>query len=427
MDLMQSSIRRSLANELYHADKGPASKQLDVSVPKRHKMVHQEGTPKLGQSQTKNALGMFLALRGIQTAPLDSNPKIPTNSKPQNNSSRDPRRLSVIQQPEQPGENSRQNISIKFPPLPSEFPQRFAIISSFMLQKRRSFCRQIELLCPGCEFIERDFSAVPSTLRDDKNTINFDSSEEADLVISPSTGVLLSTIQKIQQRSLPGQGIQQNTFHLRLSQVSIKYERVVVLVSQGIVEQSNVAPNASTTNTIHNGLGRREPAPTVEDTGETASEIGLGDTQALASLISFAAGLETDVHVQLILGGEKNLAAWTSYHIYASGTSQRMLTDESIWEQVLRRAGLNAFAASIILTHLQQPMVDEPPGTTLSGGMTTEDFGLTAFLKMDLKSRVTHFEKILGGQRVMRRVNACLERRWISESTGFRGVGSKLK
>jgi hypothetical protein len=407
---------------LLHAATTSMTQELDVLHPKRHKTTCQE-VPQSTISN-RNALEMFLALKGITSAQLES-PKIdPRNTNPNSIPSQDSGRASYNPQPDQTGEVSSQKLLVKLPTLPSELPRRFAVISSIMLQKRRSLSREIESRYPECEFIEREFSTLRGTFHSDKSSINFDPGEEVDLVISPSTGILLTTIQKIQQRSLPGQGTQQNTFFRRLSQEAIKYERVIVLVSQGAVEDSNVTLRSLAVSTNENGAGC---VGHVQRDIESASEVNTGVTQAIASLMTFAATLATDVYVQLVLGGKKNLAAWIAHHIYASGTSHRMLADESLWEQILRRAGLNAFAASMILTVLQQPNADDATSASMPGRMISEEFGLAALLKMDPESRVTRFEKLLGGRSVLQRVNACLEREWLSESTGFRSGRTKLR
>ncbi|KAJ4289464.1 hypothetical protein N0V88_006945 [Collariella sp. IMI 366227] len=90
--------------------------------------------------------------------------------------------------------------------------------------------------------------------------------DEADLVVSPATGVLLTTMIKIRQRAIPGQtagnpqGSGGNFRHV-LENVAVRHERLVVLVSEGNTHS------------------------------ETASPLSQADAKALAELQGFAAGL----------------------------------------------------------------------------------------------------------------------------------------
>jgi hypothetical protein len=49
-----------------------------------------------------------------------------------------------------------------------------------------------------------------------------------------------------------------------------------------------------------------------------------------------------------------------------------------------------------------------------------EDFGIRAFVRMSPEERVAKFEGVLGGRRVLQRVNKILQKQWLSAKTGFR-------
>lgn len=50
------------------------------------------------------------------------------------------------------------------------------------------------------------------------------------------------------------------------------------------------------------------------------------------------------------------------------------------------------------------------------------DFGIRAFVRMLPEERVRRFEGLLGGRRVLQRVNRALEMEWLSAVNGFKGV-----
>lgn len=110
--------------------------------------------------------------------------------------------------------------SLDLPPLPESLPPCSFVISSTLLQ-RRSLSKQIESLYPDAEFVSRDF--------DSQLAVN----KEADLILSPSTGLILTTLQQLKQRALPGQP-ERAPVKDRMVALQDVYERLVVLVSAGL-------------------------------------------------------------------------------------------------------------------------------------------------------------------------------------------------
>lgn len=51
---------------------------------------------------------------------------------------------------------------------------------------------------------------------------------------------------------------------------------------------------------------------------------------------------------------------------------------------------------------------------------TVEAAGLPTFLLMEREDRVKQFQAIMGGRRILDRVSAVLDQRWLSASDGFR-------
>lgn len=209
--------------------------------------------------------------------------------------------------------------------------------------------------------------------------------DEADLLLSPSTGLVFTTLQRIKQKPLPGQ-INHNGIRDRVSVLAGRYERLILLVSEGMS-----APSASDM--------EEEPMRNLDER----------DCAALNSLTRDVAQLETNVQVLYVPGAEASLASWAVSHMVRHGIDDpeiQLMHDETLWEMFLRKAGMNAFAAQAVLARLKQPP---------SGGRSS-DFGLSAFVQMHPDERVRRFGRLLGGRKLLDRVSRVIDNGWISEA-----------
>ncbi|KAE9984361.1 hypothetical protein EG328_008847 [Venturia inaequalis] len=279
--------------------------------------------------------------------------------------------------------------SFPFPPVAENPPPAFFILSSTLLQDKRSLVRSIGKQLPNANCVERDFATLPEA-------------NEADILISPATGLMLTTIQKIKQKTLPGQRIQLSGVRERVMKLSLRYERLIVLISEGAA------------------------------VGGSARIMDERDCEALSEFNGFAAGVAADVMVTFVPGGEEELVKWVAgcmvkYCLtHVRGEKISLLADETLWEQFLRRVGLNAFAAQLVLTDLKD--ISDPDiqmGEASSSEINTSmsgrsDFGIRAFIRMDPQDRIQRFESLLGGRRVLGRVHRVLEQKWLSAANGFR-------
>jgi hypothetical protein len=267
--------------------------------------------------------------------------------------------------------------SINPPPISTTY-----IISSAIL-KRRLLIRAVNVLFPNAIPIERDFTAhnrttwMPNSVSRSPVTSSLDS--EADFIISPSTGIILTTLQKIKQKPLPGQKAK-SAFKERIEKVSARYERLVVLVSEACGDEST------------NGLAE-------------------SDTLALAEATGVCSSLDGSVVMQFIGGSEETLAKWlvatmVQYGSYGE-SSIPLLEDETLWELFLRRAGMNAYAAQAVITELKAP-----DGVDVEGGSKAGLFGITAFVEMGQEERIARFDRLLGGRRILERVGRVLDANW---------------
>ena len=280
-------------------------------------------------------------------------------------------------------ESAQRTLSFQAPRLSiSPSPQLFIVSASFL--GNRGLSRQVQSLYPSAEFIERDF-----TLHVNPQTVNAGTmADEADMLLSPSTGLIWTTLQKIKQRSLPGQEAK-SAVQERILRTSPRYEKLVVLISQ---DQSN----CSSSDIASTGI------QCLDD----------NDCTALAEFTAFCTTLPDEVQTIFVAGGEEDLAKWVVAtmvkHSVPTDQGIKLLQDETLWEVLLRRAGMNAFAAQAILATLKAPDQSE----TEAARKQRTDFGLTAFTKMSVQERFARFETLLGGRRLLRRVSRVLDERW---------------
>lgn len=158
--------------------------------------------------------------------------------------------------------------SLDLPTVPAELPSCSFVISSAFLQ-RRSLAKQIQSLYPDAEFVSRDFN------------LRYEEYEEADLIISPSTGLIVTTVQQLKQRALPGQPAC-SPMKDRISALQPMYERLIILVSEGLSKEWE---------------------------GQSQGQcLDHRDQEALDDYKKFASQLEGEILVRYAPGGEQALA-----------------------------------------------------------------------------------------------------------------------
>lgn len=291
-------------------------------------------------------------------------------------------------------ENVMQKSSIIEPPFPlpqftvPRTPHPFVVSTSFL--RNRKLARHVQKLYPAAELIERDFTLYSSEKRgtglEKQPSFNLAETmaDEADMILSPSTGLIMTNLQKIKQRSLPGQTAR-SAVREAIIRVAPRYERLLVLVS-GVSNGDYLVNSGS----------------------EVSPELTASDCEALVEFMGFCSSLQQDTQALFIAAGEEQLAHWIIAMMVKYGVTDpelKLLQDETLWEIFLRRAGMNAFAAQAILAVLRAP----DPDSEQRGSV---DFGLTAFVKMDLAERLAKFEGILGGRGLLQRVSERLDARW---------------
>ncbi|KAI1635385.1 hypothetical protein F4809DRAFT_614032 [Biscogniauxia mediterranea] len=255
------------------------------------------------------------------------------------------------------------------------------------LSLSRGLFSRLEQLCPAATIIERDFDRW-NTLSWDRNSISRSPvvsplAAEADIIVSPSTGIVVTTLLKVIQKPPPGHK-GQAAIRERVSKVALRYENLIILVSES------------------------------NRTDETVRGLTSFECSAYTEFCGFVAGLDMNAHVYYVGGGNDTLARWVlsfvaRYAPEAAGVQGLIIQDETSWELFLRRTGMNAYAAQAILGSLKAPegIPEEQAGC----------FGLPAFVRMTPVERMQAFRGLMGGERVLRRVNEIVENVWNSNPT----------
>ncbi|KAL8689832.1 MAG: hypothetical protein Q9224_004552 [Gallowayella concinna] len=293
-------------------------------------------------------------------------------------------------------ERSRTHVSVENkmanePTLPVPTPhlqipttQAFFVASTNFLSNR-TLARQVQSLYPSARMIERDLAmySLEVTGRGTKTNVCRRPSEiltdEADLVLSPSTGLILTSIQKIKQQALPGQATR---YPIRewIHRVAMRYERLIFVVTRTVI------------------------TPDKDDSCPVGG-LDQSDCEALTSLMAFSNHLPalSDGELLFIDGDISVLATWiVSLMVkYSSDNCIKLIEEETLWEVFLRQAGMNVFAAQAVLAEMK-----------VIAGSKGEGWGLREFILMSPEERHQRFERCLGGRRILERVGKVLDARW---------------
>lgn len=264
----------------------------------------------------------------------------------------------------------RERPIIAFPPpkLGDITKREFFIASTAILASAPFLIRRIRDIYPTATIYERDFSAPLRSAEPLFLNCAAPTLPEADILLSPMAGLVYTTLEVLRQRPLPGQPCLYGSgeqLKARIIGLSTRYERLIVIVKLPIG-------------------------------GAKGSDAG-----ALAGFIGFTAALcRTCTIVIRPVEGIATVPEW----VVAAMTDERdvwsgekgLMEEETTWERLLRKLGLNAYAAQEMAKRLVKL---EPEG------------GLAALLRMDSEEIVARFADVVGGRCVERLVEV-LDRRW---------------
>ncbi|KAK0744917.1 hypothetical protein B0T21DRAFT_407983 [Apiosordaria backusii] len=241
-------------------------------------------------------------------------------------------------------------------------------------------------LVPDIEIVRRNYKLHrPAGWFPGLHSPNFD---DADIAISPATGILLLTMVKLRQKPMPGQPEKTVNFRNVVQNAAVRYERLIVIVSEG------------------------------NKFGETMTPLSQSDAKALAEFQEFVGGLDTEVRVLYVGGGTETLAKWVAKVVCDHASEQDdvgglVTPPETYHEAFLFRAGMNVFAAQVVLKKLPVP-----PADLAVGGKQGQLYGLPKFVMMSLEERLAIFEGLLGGRKVLERVSRVLDEPWGQPAVG---------
>ena len=264
-------------------------------------------------------------------------------------------------------------------------PRPFVVSSTFLNQRRLS--HRVRQIYPSAMLVERDFSLHMKLLSEQSQQSEVGTlADDAMIILSPAVGLMWTTVAKLRQRALPGQA-SRSSIRDMISRIAPRYENLIVLISEGSHREDNTYPIA-----------------------ETMMHTRNRDYETLIEFAGFCCGAEAEVETIYVSGGEKELADWivslmTKYSL--CDPTIKLLHEETYWEIFLRRAGLNAFAAQVVLAELKSR---DSPG---DGCMKDHGkCGLPAFLSISEEERIARFEHRIGGTVLLNRVSKVLDAKW---------------
>ncbi|OJD40227.1 nucleoporin nup49 protein [Diplodia corticola] len=414
-----------------------------------------------GLFSASNSLEQFMQINSGTMNTKQPLEKRPPEEKQQDNAKVE---ASISDASKRAVESSQSPMPLPAPPIADEQPPKPFIISSSLLIQRRELVRTIQRLYPRAILIERDFSRPLSTSTTTSTPINHHQPPtEPDLLLSPSTGLLITTLQRIKQRALPSNQHASNnnnntaaaphsttttTFQTELAHHTTKLQHLIVLVS-GASSLDDQHPATKTTTTT--------AVPPLQPLHPPDAR----DCDALAALHGFAAAAGASprcrVSVAYVPGGVADAARWvvgvmaaygrtegelvgdrggggggmgeggdvvdggeqqsssSPSSLSSSSSSSVLKEEESLWELFLRRAGLNAFAAQVVLARLKKKEVEGVGrGSAGDGGGGPAAHGLAAFVGMGREERREVFDGVLGDGELLDAVGRRVDGLWVT-------------
>lgn len=265
-------------------------------------------------------------------------------------------------------------------PCPSFTTMSTSLIIFMSLTAPRHLIRALESLLPGITLMERDYNkhntSVWSPGSVSRTQVISPLAFDADLTLSPSTGVVTTTMIMVRQKPRPQSA--KNGIQERIEKIALRYDRLIILVG---------------------GEGGPD---------DTLQEMASSDTAALTDFQGFVSGLECNALVYYIGGGDKTLSRWVASLVCRYGQSdpyiqKSLMEDETLWELWLRRAGFNVYAAQMVAGQLKVPRTD--------AGRAGGQHGLAAFATMTRSERMQRFGPVVG-PRVLERVSRVVDEVW---------------
>lgn len=335
------------------------------------------------------------------------------------------------------------------PPRDTQEPP-LLFLSTSLLKTHRGLVRILESMNhpspPTLIYRDYDYNKEPprtSTSTINKSSMHDELQHEADIIISPSTGILLTTSQATTQLYLPGhkpshpqldkiKGFNINSpLRERIILLAPRYEQLYIFICHaGGPTKKQLQPQAQ-------GSGKA--------TGPTADKRTLASITSLMAFCSSASKYSTLTPLLITPSASETVAEWilslASKHSFElpqsismkmerstigftpinpnkNGTKKTRLNPacmetETQWELFLRRAGLNPFAAQVLLAVMREegdgPVDENAPPSDHAGGMKVS--ALSRFIEMSTEHRRRLLADLVG-DRVLKRIDDVVDNDW---------------
>ena len=239
-----------------------------------------------------------------------------------------------------------------------------------------SLTREIGKLWPSASFIDRDYSSYDDLTWPVSNSTAHQSqpcslSFEADISISPQTAIITTTTIALLQK--PATPTSLSPLRQRISHIAPCYSRLVVLVSEN-------APSSTSSCSL------------------TPREL-----VAHADLVAWTSAHPSSIETIFVAGGMAELARWSialmNRHADENLAGAHLLiATETSWEVLLRRAGMNIFAAQLVVNAAR--------------AVFGERNALDGLLALDRHDRDAVLGGVVGDMAVLERAWAVLKQSW---------------
>lgn len=261
-------------------------------------------------------------------------------------------------------------------------------------------------------------------------TVSIHSPDEADIILSPRTGIILTTSQATMQLYLPGHkstSIQPNISQIKavnsplresIYRLSTRYQQLYVFISHSTEQSKRSKPRVSNPQLSAN--------KSLLDslTSLSAFCTSLSEYSSITPLMipsvpeSAAAWILALAHKHICQLPPQRPNSLSQYTIAFTPVNPKpqlgaLLENpgESVWELFLRRMGLNPYAAHVVLAVLRRDGEDVANGSGFheSRVQQTGVEYLSRFVEMTPEGRKALFGGLLG-ERVLKRVDSLIER-----------------
>lgn len=211
--------------------------------------------------------------------------------------------------------------------------------------------------------------------------------EEADLIVSPTTGIILANSHETTQKYLPGQGPPgiESPLQARIVQSVPRYETIYVLIRSPLETSMKTWSSLRDLTKYCMSLNHACDIKVLLVTTD----------HVLEWILSIAAKHAIDSDLAPPLNATESRTSAPHFH-----------DDQTQWEVFLRSAGLNPFAARSVLA-----MLKTNPAQSRCSEDVNQGSALSRFIEMPYQMRRHMFQKLVG-QRVLWRVQKALDMDW---------------